>query len=323
MGTVHSLRYDKCELLVSNENLVEFHKTLKDLFKTEFSNDLLRNYDSFWLFREILGYSPMFDLHFKRDAGGLLLDEIESQQKTGFDNLVEKLKSLFIKFQGTLWAWQYDDSSGEFHNFFKIQDGKEMKFDFKNRPYNWFNETLPTTIIPKDNVTFFDTIELKRRIIEGQISFSTDKCNIMTSSEDIIFNLQKEFNTYFKNNEVKLTVERLKDRKTGYINYEMEHYPEYNEVIHWIGPICATFCLDRISSEKVKIIDVNIYQSLRKTENDINFILSLSQLVVKNALANNGELWGYYESGDQKILFFKIQNKRYYEFLFSGRPDNW
>lgn len=320
MGTVYNLCFDKFNLFIPNNRIIELKHDFESYWEEEISDDYFTKHDSYWLIEDEVGYKPMWDIHLKKLENGILFDEIYVEVKSEWLLLLKFIKQLFIKYKGTIWAWTFDDSNGEFYNFFKIEDGKERTFDFINRPNNWL---LPIDKKQGDNLIDININDLLENVDNNGISFRSDKMELNASENDVKGIIQNLFDKYYKTRQVKFYHYNDKDKIDSYFNYIIKHHPKYDETFQWIGPISLVVHFKRISNEKIILIDISISKYHEGNSQDIEILIDFSKTFMDFTMKNHGTLWGYYKSRRKWFNFFKIEEGKFYKYQFNSRPDEW
>jgi hypothetical protein len=324
MGTIFELMYDKCELIIPMKKITRFTNLLNELFHMDVEEKMLTIGESFWLFKQKYGDQPNYDFHFLKKEDDLIMDEIYSEIGWGYSDFLNHVKTLFKKYRGTLFGWTYDDSSGEFYDFFNIINGEYLSYSFNNRPKNWSDDI--TKKMKGDNIIGIEYNSLKEKIKNNRISFYCDKCIKIVALDDIKNKIQSEFERIINNKGIEFSIEKIKGRvENSFMSKkykDINKHPGYSFILRWNGPINLVLYINELSNNQAEIVDINLF-SWNDTEVNCNIIIKLSKGIIEYLFDKDGEMWSYYQSYRQKTYFFKISKNRFFNYPFSGRPDGW
>jgi hypothetical protein len=310
MGVDYRLMNDKCELRIRHDELDDFVKSQSDFIGHEFSEtDLVDG--SYWLSDQLGIFGGYFDIHINRTRDGILIDDLVVG---GEDRMHEKyldyLKELFMKHNGTLWAWLLNEYSYEYQDFFKIETSKETEYEFDPRPKDWFEPIQENA--RAHGKTAIDVNELRAKIKDGDFAFYSDKCEGTVSMDDVRRVVQPiidESEEVIKEN----VVEDIDDFHDTYFNYRLHELgkllelPEYSTALQWLGPTNLDINFDFHSTESGGEVlgEVGLATYVENGDSHIETIMRLSESII-NLFLNKGEtVWGFFES------------------ITDGRPDGW
>jgi hypothetical protein len=341
METISSLHFNKCKLLLSENQLADFTQLLNEVFKIDVSPSIFFDLGSYWLLETYTNKPLTFDMHFKRTRDGVLLDNLEVHLRSRYLEFLDKIKDMFKKYSGTLWAWTYDGSDGKCKDFFKIENGYETKFsDPNDRPKGWID-----SISEEITEALFKTIdfeEIRKKTHRMILGLYCDKCELSISSDELQSIIQQVFDENYEKEEIGFRIcneeEILKISNDELQSISQQHYEElmnryiiidtsecleYNRILYWSSPIRMELFFNINSEDSSSLLNIEMSTSLEMSSSIVEFILKQSQVIIDLFLKRNGVLWAYFESQDSKFHFFKIEDKKVLRYPYIGRPDGW